>query len=77
MQAFFIRQNCFCDLEKLIENLASAIFEASSNPCVGSSPRTNIFFLLLSTCTDKLLSTPKITTFLPQSKLGYEKSEQN
>ena len=32
-------------------------------------------FLLLA-CTDELISTPKIMTFLPQSKFGIEKCER-
>ena len=48
----------------------------SSNPCVGPSPRTNIYFFLLSVSTDELLSTPKITTFLSQSQSEYGKSQQ-
>ena len=48
----------------------------SSNSCVGPLPRTKIAFLLLSICTDELLSTPKIIVFLPQSKLACEKSER-
>ena len=35
-----------------------------SNSCVGPSPRTKIYFFLLSTCTKKLMSTPKIIQFL-------------
>ena len=31
---------------------------------------------LLSVCTDELISTPEITTFLLQSKFGIEKSER-
>ena len=30
----------------------------------------------MSICTNELLSGPKITTYLPQSKLGYEKCER-
>ena len=45
-----------------------------SNPCVWPSSKINIFFLL-SVCTHELLSTPKITTFLPQLKSGNKKSE--
>ena len=45
-----------------------------SNPSVGPSTRTTITFILPK-CTDELLSTPKITTFLPQSKPEYKKSE--
>ena len=37
----------------------------SYNPCVGPSPRIKIYFFLLSTCTEELLSSPKIIHFLP------------
>ena len=36
-----------------------------SNPCVGPLPRIKISFFLLSTCTEELISTPKIIQFLP------------
>ena len=71
-----LKQNFLCDLEKLIEYLASAVIAVSSNFYIGPSPRTNIPFFLLSVCTDELLSTSKITTFLSQSKPWYEKSER-
>ena len=61
------------DLEKLIEYLASAIVEVSSSPCTTPSARTKISFTLLSIWTDELMSTPEITTFLPQSKLDVKK----
>ena len=48
----------------------------SSDSCLGPSPRTQIPFFLLSICSDKLFYTSKITTFLPQSKPGYERSER-
>lgn len=48
----------------------------SSNTCVGPPPRTNTCFYLLLVSTDELSPTPKIITFLHQSKLGYEKSER-
>ena len=41
----------------------------SSNLYVGPSSRTKISFFVLSTWVDELLSTPKIITFLPKSKL--------
>ena len=63
-----------CHLEKLIEYLASAVILVSSNPCVGPSTRTKIYFFLLSICTEKLLLTPK--TFLSQSKPRNKKGEQ-
>ena len=63
-----------CHLEKLIEYLDSAVILVSSNPCVGPSTRTKIYFFLLSICTEKLLLTPK--TFLSQSKPRNKKGEQ-
>ena len=65
-----------CDLEKLIEYSVSALNVVHFNLCVGPLPRIKISFALLSICTDELVSTPKITIFLPQSKLGIEKSDQ-
>ena len=55
-----------CDLEKLTKYLASVVSVVSSNPCAGPLP------FLLSVCTYELLSTLKLTTFLPKPKLGYE-----
>ena len=47
-----------------------------SNSRVVPSPRTKMSFFLLSTSTNALLSTPKITTFLPKPKSGYEQTER-
>ena len=47
-----------------------------SNSCVAPSPRTKMSFFLLSTSTNELLPTPKITTFLPKPKSGYEQTER-
>ena len=52
------------------------VIVVSSNPVVGPSPQTNISFFKSSLCTDELLSTPKITTFLYQLKSRHKKSEQ-
>ena len=41
----------------------------------GSLPRIKIFFFLLSTCTNEIISTPKIMTFLPTLTSGNEISE--
>ena len=49
----------------------------SSKPFVGTSPRTNIYLLLLPASTDELFSTPKIKTFLSQSKSGYDNGNKN
>ena len=40
--------------------------------CVGPSLITNIFLLLLSTCTDELISPPKVITFLCQLQCDHE-----
>ena len=59
-----------------MEYSASEVIVVLSNPCVGRLQRTKILFFLLSVCTYELLSTPKIRTFLPQSKFGKEKRER-
>ena len=46
----------------------------SSDPCVGPSSRTKVYFL--SVCVDDLLPTQKIITFLSQSKAGIKKGER-
>ena len=51
----------------------STVSVVLSNPCVGPSPRINIYFFLLTTCMEELISTPKIITFLPIPPLGNEK----
>ena len=48
---------------KLIEYLASAFNVVSVNPWLG--PLQRIIFFPLSACTEELLSTPDIMTFLP------------
>ena len=53
-----------------------AVIVVLSNPCVGSSPRANIYFFLLSVYNAELKSIPKIISLIPQSKPGYEKGEQ-
>ena len=58
-----------------MEYFASTGNVVSSNLCVGSSKRIKIPFLLLSICTDELISTLKVMTFLPQSNFGSEKCE--
>ena len=68
-----LKQNFLFDHEKLIECLASAVNVVSSNPCVGSIPKINFSFFLLSICKDELISTPKIKTFLPMLPSGYRK----
>ena len=58
------------DLDKLTEYRAFAARVLSCNTCVGPIPRIKISFFLLSTCTDELTSTHKITTFLPMLPSG-------
>ena len=55
-----------CDLEKLIEYSNSADSLVSSSHCVGPLPRIETALFILSICTDELIWTPKLTTFLPQ-----------
>ena len=62
--------------EKLIEYWASVDNVESSNPCVGPISRIEVSFFLLSKCTDVLISTPKIMTFLPTLLSGNENSER-
>ena len=70
-----LKQNFLCDHQNNWNiYLASVIIMVSCNLCVAPSLRTNILFFLLSRSTGELLSTPKITTFLPQSKPEYETS---
>ena len=66
----------FSDCEKLIEYSASAASVVLSDPCVCPLPRIKIYLFLLSACTDELISTPKLITFLPQSKFRIEKRER-
>ena len=47
--------------------------ESSPNPCVGTIPKINISFLLLSICLEELISAPKIITFWPNPPRGNEK----
>ena len=50
---------------KFIEYFFSAVSVVSSNHCVGYSPRIEISFFFLSTCTEGFISSPKIIAFLP------------
>ena len=47
---------------------------SASNPCVGPSPRIKTSFLVLSTCTEELISTRKIIVLLRNPALGCEKA---
>ena len=44
-----------------------------SNPCVGPIPKIKTSFFLLSACTEELISTQKIMTFLPNPIPANEK----
>ena len=48
-----LNANLFPDCIKLIEYFASSVNVVSSNPYVSLSPRLNMFFPLLSACTDE------------------------
>ena len=54
-----------------MEYLASAVIVITFNPCIVPSPTTNTSFFLLSICSDEISSTPKTTTFFPQSKSEF------
>ena len=47
----------------------------SSNLCVGPLARIKVHFFLLSICTDELISSDKIMTFLPTLPSGNENSD--
>ena len=55
--------NLFYDSVKLIEYIVSAVTVVTCNSHVGPSTITKI--IILSICTDELLSTPKLIKFLP------------
>ena len=61
----------------LTECLASTVTVVSSNGSAGPSPRNKISVFVLSLCTDKLLPTPKMITFLPHSPTRNEKVKVN
>ena len=58
-----VKYNFLFDCVKLIGFLAPDVNVVPSNPCVDPSPRIKIYFSLLSTCTDELISAPEIMTF--------------
>ena len=56
------------DLVTLTEEIVNGKLNSmcsASNLSLGPSLRTKISFFLLSTCTNELISTPKIIEFLP------------
>ena len=57
------KKNLFPDSVKLVQYFASAVIQISPNPCVRSTPKTEVSCSLSSVCTDKLLSTSKTITF--------------
>ena len=60
-----LKQNFISGLVKLIEYWVSAVNVVLFIPCVEPLSRIKISFPLSSICTDELISTPKIMTFLP------------
>ena len=75
-----LRQNFLFSLEKLTDHWASPVNVVSSNPCVGPKPRIKISFILLSICTDELISTPKIMalwTMLPSGNGNCERESNS
>ena len=70
------KQNFLYDLEKLIQYSATAVNVVSSKSRVGPLTRIKVSLFLLWTCTDELISTPKITIFLPPKKFGIGKRER-
>ena len=57
---------------KLIKYFFSVVSVLSSNLCEGTSMRIKIYFFLLSTFTEELISTLKIVTLQPNPPLGNE-----
>ena len=85
--AFIIMQifiaNLYPDSVKLIRYLSSAVIAVLFNCYVGLLPGSKIFLFLLSVCTEELLSTAEISTFLskinaflPQHPSVHENCEQ-
>ena len=68
--------NLFPHCVKSIGHFAYAINVVSSNPWAGPSPRIKISLVLLSICTDELISTPKIMTFFPMLPSVNENSKR-
>ena len=54
-----------------------AVIVVLSNPCVGSSPRANIYFFLLSVYNAELKSIPKIISLIPHQNLDMKKVNKN
>ena len=66
-----LKQNFFFVAVKLIKYIFSEV-RVCYNACVGSIPKTNMSFFLLSMCAEKLIPTPKINTFWPNPPPGNE-----
>ena len=69
------RTNCFFDSVKLMGYFVSAVIVELSKPCVGPSPRTQMFLFLRSICSKELLSNPKKMTYfalLTSDHYGFE-----
>ena len=56
----------------MIEYFLPAVNVVTYDLYVGPSPRINISFFLLSTCTEELMSTPQILTLQPNPPLENE-----
>ena len=69
----YAKTNFFLVLVKLIQYLFSEVNVKPFNPSIGPSARIEIFFFLLSACTQELISTRKIITLQPNSPLENEK----
>ena len=69
-----LKQNFLFNFEKLVEYRGSAVNVVWSNPCVGTLPRIKISFFLLLICTDELISSPKIMTFLRTNEYSERES---
>ena len=71
-----LRQKTFLVSVKLIEYSDSDVIVVSSNPSIGFLPRIRISLFLLSTCSEKLLSTPNTITLIRNPQLINEKDER-
>ena len=74
---WILKLNVLCDFKTLIENSASAVIVVSSNPSVGSLPRTKKkVFLLIIDINWWTIVYCKNSNILTQLKFGAENDEQ-
>ena len=72
-----LKQNFLFDFERLIKYSDSAVNVVWSYPCVGFLPIIiYIFSCYQYAMISYIISTPKLTTFLPQLKFEIEESER-